>query len=83
MLIKPILGYFTTLDPLGFSLGQLDTLFLVLGTMATKLGSVAVVVVVVCRGRRGCSCVSWSLLPLLVVVLAVNGVPPDVGFSFP
>jgi len=36
-MLKPILGYFCTLDPLGYAASQIDVLFMVLGTMIARL----------------------------------------------
>lgn len=35
--LRQILGYYTTLDPLGFHVNQIDALFSVLGTMVSRL----------------------------------------------
>lgn len=35
--LRQILGYFVSLDPLGFAIDQVDSLFLVLGTMISRL----------------------------------------------
>ena len=35
--MKPTLGYFVTLDPLGFDWKQLDVMFMVLGSMIGQL----------------------------------------------
>lgn len=37
MLIEPTLGYFCTLDPLGFDRKQYDVMFMVLGSMIGQI----------------------------------------------
>ena len=39
LLLKPILGYYTTLDPLGYAEAQLDAMFMALGTMIARLAA--------------------------------------------
>ncbi|XP_041366886.1 uncharacterized protein LOC121381616 [Gigantopelta aegis] len=42
VLLKPTLGYFCTLDPLGYDYKQMDVLFMVLGNMIGQLGGTTV-----------------------------------------
>jgi hypothetical protein len=39
ILLKPVLGYFCTLDPLGYDYRQIDIMFMTLGSMVSQLSN--------------------------------------------
>jgi hypothetical protein len=80
MILKPTLGYFVTLDPLGFDWKQLDVMFMVLGNMIGQLSATSVgyhqlqllfAFQQTCCGRTGVLMIIVVFVIVVVIIVAI------------